>query len=114
MRVILSQCGARVQTAASAREAIARIDEEVPSLIVADVGMPEEDGLSMFRRLRRRPADRGGNVPGVALSAYTRAEDRAAALAAGYDAFVPKPAVPAVLLATIHETLRGTARDDAK
>jgi CheY-like chemotaxis protein len=85
----------------------------VPSLIVADVGMPEEDGLSMLRRLRRRRANRGGRVPAVALSAYTRAEDRAAALAAGYDAFVPKPAVPARLLITIEETLRNTALQDA-
>ena len=113
MSVVLGQCGARVQTAASAREAIARIDDEVPALIVADVGMPEEDGLSMLRRLRRRPAARGGRVPSVALSAYTRTEDRAAALAAGYDAFVAKPAVPSVLLATIHQTLRGAAHEDA-
>jgi signal transduction histidine kinase/CheY-like chemotaxis protein len=113
MTVMLTQCGARVVTAASAREAMARIDEEVPSLIVADVGMPEEDGLSMLRRLRRRRANRGGRVPAVALSAYTRAEDRAAALAAGYDAFVPKPAVPARLLITIEETLRNTALQDA-
>jgi signal transduction histidine kinase/ActR/RegA family two-component response regulator len=113
MTVMLTQCGARVVTAASAREAMARIDEEVPSLIVADVGMPEEDGLSMLRRLRQRRANRGGRVPAVALSAYTRAEDRAAALAAGYDAFVPKPAVPARLLTTIEETLRNTALQDA-
>jgi CheY-like chemotaxis protein/two-component sensor histidine kinase len=108
MSVMLSQLGARVLTAASAREAFALLDQELPSLIVADVGMPEEDGLSMFRRLRERPPDRGGKVRGVALSAYTRAEDRAAALAAGFDAFVAKPAVPAVLLSTISDTLRAT------
>jgi signal transduction histidine kinase/ActR/RegA family two-component response regulator len=114
MSVILAQRGARVMTAASAREAIERIDEEVPALILADVGMPEEDGLSMLRRLRRRPAHRGGRVPGVALSAYTRAEDRAAALAAGFDAFVAKPAVPAVLLATIQAALRDPPLEDAR
>jgi signal transduction histidine kinase/CheY-like chemotaxis protein len=113
MMVMLTQRGARVATAASAREAMELIDAEVPSLIVADVGMPGEDGLSMMRRLRRRSARRGGRVPAVALSAYTRAEDRAAALAAGYDAFVPKPAVPARLLATIDETLRPPRLEDA-
>lgn len=113
MNVMLTQRGARVVTAASAREAIERMDEEVPSLIVADVGMPGEDGLSLLRRLRQRPADRGGKVPGVALSAYTRTEDRAAALAAGFEAFVPKPAVPAVLLATIDHVLRGNQVEDA-
>jgi signal transduction histidine kinase/CheY-like chemotaxis protein len=113
MMVMLTQRGARVATASSAREALQRVDDEVPSLIVADVGMPEEDGLSMLRRLRRRRPRRGGRVPAVALSAYTRAEDRAAALAAGYDAFVPKPAVPAQLLATIDETLRTARLEDA-
>jgi len=111
MSVMLTQRGARVLTAASAHEAMALIDIEVPALIVADVGMPEEDGLTMFRKLRRRSAERGGRVPGVALSAYTRAEDRAAALAAGFDAFVAKPAVPAVLLATIQDALRGLPGD---
>jgi signal transduction histidine kinase/ActR/RegA family two-component response regulator len=106
MMTLLTHQGARVQTAASAREAIDRLDAEVPALIVADVGMPEEDGLSLFRRLRRRPADRGGRVPAIALSAYARPEDREAALAAGFNAFVAKPAAPADLLATIRDTLR--------
>ncbi|HET7696191.1 MAG TPA: hybrid sensor histidine kinase/response regulator [Vicinamibacterales bacterium] len=113
MLVMLTQRGARVTTAASAREAIARIDEEVPSLIVADVGMPGEDGLSMLRRLRRRRPRRGGRVPAIALSAYTRAEDRAAARAAGFDAFVPKPAVPSQLLEAIRETLDAPQMTDA-
>ena len=106
MAALLGQVGARVVTASCVREAIAQIDAGVPSLIVADVGMPEEDGLTFIRRLRRRSPARGGRVPAVALSAYARAEDRAAALAAGFDAFVAKPAVPDDLLAKIHETLR--------
>jgi signal transduction histidine kinase/ActR/RegA family two-component response regulator len=107
MIAILTREGARVQTAASAQEAIDRLDAEVPALIVADIGMPVEDGLSFVRRLRRRPAERGGRVPAIALSAYARAEDRAAALAAGFDAFIAKPAAPGDLLATIDDTLRG-------
>jgi signal transduction histidine kinase/ActR/RegA family two-component response regulator len=106
MLAMLNRTGARVLAAASAREALEQLDAVVPTLIVADVGMPEQDGLSLVRRLRGRPVDRGGRVPVVALSAYARAEDRAAALAAGFDAFVAKPAVPSQLLATISDTLR--------
>ncbi|HTM26950.1 MAG TPA: ATP-binding protein [Vicinamibacterales bacterium] len=106
MMAMLNRTGARVLAASTAREALEQLDAIVPTLIVADVGMPEQDGLSLVRRLRGRPADRGGKVPVVALSAYARAEDRAAALAAGFDAFVAKPAVPSELLATISETLR--------
>jgi len=51
--------------------------------------------------LRERSDAHGGAVPAIALSAYTRAEDRAAALAAGFDEFVAKPATPADLFAAI-------------
>ena len=57
--------------------------------------MPDEDGLSLMRRIRARPPDRGGAVPSIALSAYTRPEDQRAALAAGFDEFLSKPAIPA-------------------
>ena len=57
--------------------------------------MPGEDGLSMMRRIRQRPAHQGGTVASVALSAFARAEDRQAALAAGFDDFLTKPALPA-------------------
>ncbi len=105
MIALLTSKGARVTTVASAADALAVLDDELPALIVADIGMPEEDGLSLFRRLRKRSVERGGLVPAVALSAYARAEDREAALAAGFDAFVAKPAAPADLLATIVRTL---------
>jgi CheY-like chemotaxis protein len=105
MTALLTSLGARVRTAASVREAVAALDAELPSLIVADLGMPGEDGLSLARRLRQRPRDGGANVPAVALSAYARAEDRAAALAAGFDAFVAKPAAPDDLVTTIRQTL---------
>jgi signal transduction histidine kinase/ActR/RegA family two-component response regulator len=106
MAALLARQGARVQTASSTRQALAQFDMEVPALLIADVGMPEEDGLSLMRRLRLRSADAGGRVPAVALSAYARAEDRAAALAAGFDAFVTKPAAPSEILSAIDETLR--------
>ena len=98
---MLSRSGAIVTTAPSAEEAMAAIDAHVPDFIIADIGMPVEDGLSFCRRLRERSDAHGGAVPAIALSAYTRAEDRAAALAAGFDEFVAKPATPADLFAAI-------------
>ena len=95
MHAVLSECGARVVAAASAMAALAQLDAELPAAIVADIGMPEEDGLSMVRRIRQRSPARGGIVPAIALSAYARAEDRQAALAAGFDDFLVKPAMPA-------------------
>jgi signal transduction histidine kinase/DNA-binding NarL/FixJ family response regulator len=109
LTTILTRAGAIVTTASSAEEAMTAIDARVPDLIVADIGMPVEDGLSFCRRLRNRDVHQGANVPSIALSAYTRAEDRAAALAAGFDAFVAKPATPADLFSAIADVRQKAA-----
>src|SRR3954471_546032 len=101
LMTMLTKAGAIVTTAASANEAVVAVDAHVPDFIVADIGMPVEDGLSLCRRLRARAAQQGGEVPALALSAYTRAEDRSAALDAGFDAFVAKPTTSTDLLAAI-------------
>jgi CheY-like chemotaxis protein len=59
MVTMLSQCGAQVVAVESVRSAMAEFDTRTPELIVADLGMPEEDGLSMIRRIRQRPAGAG-------------------------------------------------------
>jgi signal transduction histidine kinase/CheY-like chemotaxis protein len=107
---ILGQSGARVGAAESAKTALAQLDVEVPALIIADIGMPGEDGLSMIRRIRQRPAAGGALVPAIALSAYARAEDRQAALEAGFDDFVTKPAMPAEILRAVDRALTVGAR----
>ena len=61
--------------------------------------MPEEDGYDLIRKIRKLPAERGGRVPAIALTAYARAEDRMQALRAGYQMHVPKPVELAELAA---------------
>ena len=101
LRTVLTERGARVIAVGNAGEALAQLELEVPWAMVADIGMPGEDGLSMIRRIRQRPAVRGGKVPAVALSAYARSEDRQAALTAGFDGFLTKPAMPADVVRAI-------------
>ena len=101
LETILVQAGARVKAVDSAAAAVDQLDIEVPSLVLADIGMPEEDGLTMMRRIRKRPPARGGLVRAVALSAYARPQDREAALAAGFDDFLTKPALPVHIVRTI-------------
>jgi CheY-like chemotaxis protein len=105
LSTILAGCGARVTTVGSVAAAMETLDAEVPGLILADIGMPGEDGLSMIRRIRKRPAGRGGLVCAVALSAYARRKDREAALAAGYDDFLTKPAMPRDVLRAVSRWL---------
>ena len=105
LATLLTDRGAHVALADSAAAAIERLDTDVPAIIVADIGMPGQDGLSMMRAIRRRPAARGGDVPSVALSAFARAEDRRAALAAGYDEYLTKPALPGDVLGALSRLL---------
>ncbi len=101
LTTMLEGCHARVKAVGSVAAAMRQLDAEPPSLLLADLGMPGEDGLSLMRRVRQRPPAAGGSIPGVALSAYTRVEDRGAALDAGYDDFLTKPALPSDIVRTI-------------
>jgi CheY-like chemotaxis protein len=70
-------------------------------VLVCDIGLPERDGYDVIREARdMQPADRP-RLPAVALTAFTRTEDRARALEAGFDLHVPKPLKPHVLLAAL-------------
>lgn len=107
MRRILAERGAEVTTAASAVEALAAIIRERPDVLVSDIGMPDVDGYELIRRVRGLDLQRGGAVPAVALTAYVRPEDAGQALAAGYQAHLPKPSDPSRLIATIARLVTG-------
>jgi hypothetical protein len=68
-------------------------------VLVSDIGMPGEDGYELIRRVRQLPAEGGGRVPAIALTAYARTEDRLQALRAGYQMHVSKPVEMAELMA---------------
>ena len=99
--VVLGNAGAIVETAASAKEGLAALRRFHPDVLVSDIGMPVEDGYAFMRRVRALPPSEGRRVAAIALTAYTRDEDRAAARAAGYDTHVGKPVNPHELTATI-------------
>ena len=102
VRRLLEDCGATVVTAASAEEALAVLDGGTRvDLLLSDIGMPETDGFGLIEQVRRRPPERGGDLPAVALTAYARSEDRTRAMVAGFTGHVAKPVEPAELVATI-------------
>jgi CheY-like chemotaxis protein len=102
----LGQCGASVIVAASAAEAFEAIEKTPPDLLISDIGMPDEDGYELMRRVRSLPPERGGRVPAIALTAYARVEDRMHALRAGYQMHVPKPVELAELAAVAASLVR--------
>nr|WP_322655665.1 PAS domain S-box protein [Nostoc sp. CmiVER01]MDZ8126326.1 PAS domain S-box protein [Nostoc sp. CmiVER01] len=101
LTTILGQYGAQVMAAPSASDALLALQEFRPHILVSDIGMPQEDGYTLIRQIRALPADQGGRIPAVALTAYARAEDRTQALLAGFQLHVPKPVNPGELAAVI-------------
>ena len=91
---VLTSAGADVITAASAGEAFDAVQRAELDVLVADIGMPDEDGYSLMRRIRSLPSVRVAGVPAVALTAYARPEDRDYALAAGFQQHLAKPVDP--------------------
>jgi len=107
----LRQSGADVVTAASAAEGLGRLEERQPDVIIADIGMPGEDGYDFIRKVRELPPDEGGATPAAALTAYGGAGDRLRALAAGYHLHIPKPVLPEELIEVVAALARGRRRD---
>jgi PAS domain S-box-containing protein len=99
--VMLGRCGAEMKTAGSAAEAMEIISTWRPDVLVADIGMPVEDGFGLIERLRALPREAGGNIPALALTAYARTEDRVRALSAGFQSHLSKPVDRAELAAVV-------------
>ena len=110
LAAILDRAGFSYRVATRASEALTVLDDWQPDVIVSDIGMPDMDGYAFARQLRARPADQGGHVPALALSAFARAEDRELALRSGYQAHIAKPVEPADLVKAI-ATLTGNSVD---
>lgn len=108
LRRVLEAAGASVAVATSPDEALAEFDRQPPDVLVSDIRMPGGDGYQLIRRVRARPADRGGRTPAVAVSASVGAEDIAKILAAGFQKFVRKPFEVAEMREVIR-TLTGRA-----
>jgi PAS domain S-box-containing protein len=109
LALVLREAGAVVEQASSSAEAFEKLSRFRPQLLLSDIGMPGESGHMLVRRLRALPADEGGSIPAIALTAYTRLEDRDKATSAGFDAHVGKPVDPRKLLGLIAAVVRRRA-----
>ena len=95
LRTWLERRGFRVVEAADGIQAIRQAETESPDLIIMDIQMPQLDGLSATRRIRRVKSLT--SIPIVAVSAYGADQFREQALAAGCDEYVSTPFEPATL-----------------
>jgi CheY-like chemotaxis protein len=101
LQTILERCGATVWTAASSHAALAEMAQQIPDVLISDIGMAGENGYELIKKVRALEPDRGGRVPAVALTAYAAAADRRRALLAGFQTHLAKPVEPDELLAVI-------------
>lgn len=88
---LLRMLGAEVVGAGSSLEGLRALETMVPDVVLSDLAMPGEDGFAFVRRIRALPDAEIARVPTIALTAYARREDRARALAAGFDQYLAKP-----------------------
>jgi len=102
---VLEERGAKVTAVASAKEAFEVIAKGTaggkPDILISDIGMPEEDGYTLIRKVRALGPEQGGRIPALALTAYARAQERERAIAAGFHIHIAKPVVPEELVAIV-------------
>jgi PAS domain S-box-containing protein len=97
---------AQVETASSTATGLAALARFKPDVTLCDIAMPEEDGLSFIRKLRKLGPVKGGKTPAIAVTAYAAAADVGKALDAGFDAHLAKP-VDVVELSRLIKKLAG-------
>ncbi len=110
---LLEQSGATVVAVASGVAALQILDHLSLNLLVSDLGMAEMDGYMLIQQIRARPAEQGGNIPAIAVTAYAGELDQEKTIRAGFQAYLTKPLQPEVLVRTITELLNGSLETSA-
>jgi CheY-like chemotaxis protein len=111
IRYLLEQCEAEVtaleDAAGALREFQANLHGRRFDVLLSDVGLPEKNGHELMREIRslERQTGEAWSIPAVALTAYARDQDRTDALAAGFNAHVPKPVAASALVKTVARCL---------
>ena len=108
LSTMLKRYGAKVTSTKSAAEALNVFSETLPDLLISDIGMPDEDGYELIRKLRRLAPEKGGLTPAIALTGYASRKDRERALEAGYHKHMAKPVEQVEMIAAIASLTRPT------
>jgi PAS domain S-box-containing protein len=101
LRILLESAGATVLLATSANHGMEQLLSKPVDVLICDIGMPDMDGYTLMRSIRRLNDPEKSEVSAVALTAYARLDDRTEAIQAGFQNHVPKPVEPSELLAVI-------------
>jgi CheY-like chemotaxis protein len=101
IQTLLQYCGALVTAVSSAQDAMKTLEHVKPDVLLTDIAMPHHDGYWLVRAVRALPAEQGGSIPAIAITAHgsTHGVDRA--LGAGFQAHLGKPIDPWELARTV-------------
>ncbi|BAY90481.1 MULTISPECIES: response regulator [unclassified Tolypothrix] len=98
---ILENQGFQVTTATSVTQALETIAESKFDILISDIAMPEFDGYSLIRKIRKSTLPEQREIPAIALTALSSDESRSLALASGFQSYVNKPVEPTILISEI-------------
>jgi len=103
---VLQRGGAHVTSTRSVPEALIALGREKMDVLVSDIGMSGMDGITLIRAIRERSAQRGGDIPALALTAYAGGDTQRRALEAGFQAYLTKPIDAADLISAVGSLAR--------
>jgi CheY-like chemotaxis protein len=110
LKLTLESCGAEVQAVSSGKEALEALATQSPDrpfdVLICDIGMPDENGYSVMRKVRAQPSSKGGNIPAIALTGYGNLEYRNRGLQSGFQMHAVKPVSPDELVAMIQNLVK--------
>lgn len=98
---VLRQDGAQVTSVASASLALLALEQSQPDILISDLGMQQEDGYTLIRKVRNLEPDKGGQILAIALTAYVTEQDCTKTIEAGFQMYVSKPVEPAKLIHSV-------------
>ncbi|QSJ14994.1 response regulator [Nostoc sp. UHCC 0702] len=103
---MFEEYGAVATAVGSVDAALAALEQLKPDVLISDIGMAEQDGYTLIAKLRSLEPEKGGHIPAIALTAYSREEDRLQALSAGFQQHLSKPIDPSKLIAVVAHVLK--------
>ncbi|MGF1602953.1 MAG: ATP-binding protein [Thermosynechococcaceae cyanobacterium] len=98
---LLEQAGASVKSFAAAQAAFKALLQTQPDILISDIGMPDMDGYMLMQKIRALPAEQGGQIPAIALTAYASEIDYQRSIAVGFQQHIKKPVEPNALIGAI-------------
>lgn len=102
---VLKQCGAEVTAVSDGLSGLQAIPQLKPNVLISDIGMPQMNGYELVREIRTWPPEQGGEIPAIALSAYTEEFEQQQALAVGFQMYISKPVAPEALTTAVGQVL---------